>query len=80
MECPCSVLANPAFPSSGCRFHRRCGYTVERCAQAEPDLVDMGTAIWRAACARRSWIWPEVELTVGYDAGIFRTQFFAEHP
>ena len=42
MECPCSVLANPAFPSSGCRFHRRCGYAVERCAQAEPDLMDTG--------------------------------------
>ena len=35
-------VAEPAFPSSGCYFHPRRCYAVERCAQEEPDLADTG--------------------------------------
>ncbi|MDE0670245.1 MAG: hypothetical protein OXH72_00675 [Caldilineaceae bacterium] len=35
-------MAESAFPSSGCHFHPRRRYTVERCAQEEPDLSDTG--------------------------------------
>ncbi|MYD89306.1 MAG: hypothetical protein F4Y08_03055 [Caldilineaceae bacterium SB0662_bin_9] len=35
-------VAESAFPSSGCHFHPRRRYAVERCAQEEPDLSDTG--------------------------------------
>ncbi|MXZ26079.1 MAG: hypothetical protein F4Y80_14735 [Caldilineaceae bacterium SB0665_bin_21] len=35
-------VAEPACPSSGCHFHPRCRYALERCAQEEPELVDTG--------------------------------------
>ena len=35
-------VADPAFPPSGCHFHPRCRYAVDRCATEEPDLADTG--------------------------------------
>ena len=33
---------NPMAPPSGCRFHTRCPYAVERCRTEEPALDDVG--------------------------------------
>jgi len=40
-----------AAPPAGCRFHPRCPYAVERCAQVEPDLFDLDEVLVR--CLRR---------------------------
>jgi peptide/nickel transport system ATP-binding protein len=33
-------LPNPANPPSGCRFHTRCAYVVDKCRQEEPEGVE----------------------------------------
>jgi oligopeptide/dipeptide ABC transporter ATP-binding protein len=33
-------LPNPAHPPSGCRFHTRCPYVVERCKQEVPETME----------------------------------------
>ena len=35
-------VADPANPPSGCYFHPRCRYQIERCATEEPQLREMG--------------------------------------
>jgi len=35
-------VADPANPPSGCYFHPRCRYQIERCAAEEPELREMG--------------------------------------
>jgi len=35
-------LPNPISPPSGCRFHPRCPYAVDRCASQVPGLTDIG--------------------------------------
>jgi peptide/nickel transport system ATP-binding protein len=44
---PPDLAALPA----GCRFHPRCPYAVDRCAQVEPDLYELDDALVR--CLRR---------------------------
>ena len=44
---PPDLAALPA----GCRFHPRCPYSVDRCAQVEPDLYELDEALVR--CLRR---------------------------
>ena len=34
-------IANPSNPPSGCYFHPRCPYAVERCSQEEPPLREV---------------------------------------
>ena len=34
-------VANPADPPSGCYFHPRCRYAIERCAVEEPELAEV---------------------------------------
>jgi peptide/nickel transport system ATP-binding protein len=33
-------VADPAHPPSGCYFHPRCRYAVERCREEEPELIE----------------------------------------
>ena len=33
-------LPNPANPPSGCRFHTRCPYVIEKCKQVEPEGIE----------------------------------------
>lgn len=33
-------LPNPANPPSGCRFHTRCPYVIDRCRQEVPQLIE----------------------------------------
>jgi len=42
-------VPSPINPPSGCRFHPRCRYATEICAQVEPPLVDYGNG-HLAAC------------------------------
>ena len=35
-------VANPANPPSGCYFHPRCTYAVDRCREESPVLEDIG--------------------------------------
>src|SRR5436189_38499 len=43
-------VPSPITPPSGCRFHPRCRYATEICAQEEPPLVPHGAAGHMAAC------------------------------
>ena len=36
-------VANPAAPPSGCYFHPRCRYAIDRCAVEEPELEEVAT-------------------------------------
>jgi oligopeptide/dipeptide ABC transporter ATP-binding protein len=46
-------IGDPADPPSGCRFHPRCPYAFERCAQETPPLVEVAAGR-RVAC----WLHP----------------------
>ena len=43
-------VPSPIQPPSGCRFHPRCRYATEICAQQEPPLVAHGIGDHMAAC------------------------------
>ena len=43
-------VPSPIAPPSGCRFHPRCRYATDICAQTEPVLVPRGSAGHLAAC------------------------------
>jgi oligopeptide transport system ATP-binding protein len=43
-------VPSPITPPSGCRFHPRCRYATEICAQQEPPLTEHGTGGHLAAC------------------------------
>jgi oligopeptide transport system ATP-binding protein len=44
-------LPNPAYPPSGCRFHTRCPYVVDRCRQEVPESIEYHPGHF-AACHR----------------------------
>ncbi len=45
-------VPNPLAPVSGCRFHPRCPFVIDRCLGEDPPLIDLGNgheaACWRA--------------------------------
>jgi peptide/nickel transport system ATP-binding protein len=45
-------VPNPLAPVTGCRFHPRCPFAIERCRHEDPPLFDLGSghesACWRA--------------------------------
>jgi len=50
-------VANPANPPSGCYFHPRCSYAIDRCSEESPVLTDIGGGR-SVACLRAN----EIEL------------------
>jgi oligopeptide/dipeptide ABC transporter ATP-binding protein len=46
-------LPSPADPPSGCPFHTRCPFAVERCRREVPALAPVGDASHLAACHRQ---------------------------
>ena len=55
-------VPSPIAPPPGCRFHPRCRYATEICAQTEPALTEHGSpATWPPATTRsapRRWRQP----------------------
>lgn len=45
-------IPDPVNPPSGCSFHPRCPEARKICQKQEPDLIDAGPGIHRAACYR----------------------------
>ena len=43
-------VPSPILPPAGCRFHPRCRYATEICAQQEPPLAEQGSPGHLAAC------------------------------
>jgi oligopeptide/dipeptide ABC transporter ATP-binding protein len=51
VSAPRGEIADPANPPSGCAFHPRCPYAVERCSTELPALQEIAPAHW-SACHR----------------------------
>jgi oligopeptide/dipeptide ABC transporter ATP-binding protein len=51
VSAPRGEIADPANPPSGCAFHPRCPYAVERCRTELPILQEIAPAHW-SACHR----------------------------
>jgi oligopeptide/dipeptide ABC transporter ATP-binding protein len=58
-------------PPSGCRFHTRCPYTIERCRNEEPQLLSDGTG-HATACHRTAEL-PTSEAIIPRDGGFSPT-------
>ena len=48
-EIPRGEIPNPLKMPSGCRFHNRCKFAMERCSREEPELVEISPG-HRVAC------------------------------
>ena len=46
-------VPSPINPPAGCRFHTRCPFRTEKCAQEEPELIDVGNS-HLVACWQRT--------------------------
>ncbi len=53
-------VPSPINPPCGCRFHTRCPYAVEACAQVEPTLAEIQPSHY-AACIRISPEQPDID-------------------
>lgn len=45
-------MPNPANPPSGCRFHPRCLYAIEKCGQVVPELTENGKELVACHCVK----------------------------
>ncbi len=58
-------VPSPLNPPSGCRFHPRCPFVVDRCRSEEPKLEDVGNG-QKTACHRKEDIPKLVQDTLGF--------------
>ncbi|MCB0189390.1 MAG: ABC transporter ATP-binding protein, partial [Caldilineaceae bacterium] len=58
-DIPKGEVASPANPPSGCYFHPRCPFAVDKCKEVTPQLEEVAPGQY-AACHRAN----EIELTV----------------
>jgi oligopeptide transport system ATP-binding protein len=72
-------VPSPINPPSGCNFHTRCPYAIDKCKQVEPSLVEIKPAHF-AACIRISPEEPHIETVAPGDAPGLRIGQHTEPP
>ncbi|HEX8424505.1 MAG TPA: ABC transporter ATP-binding protein, partial [Pyrinomonadaceae bacterium] len=60
-------VPSPVNTPSGCRFHTRCPYAIQKCREVAPALAEIKPAHF-AACIRISPDEPEIERVANGDA------------
>jgi oligopeptide transport system ATP-binding protein len=72
-------VPSPINPPSGCNFHTRCPYAIDKCKQVEPSLVEIKPQHF-AACIRISPEEPHIENVAPGDAPGLRSGQNTEPP
>ena len=58
-------VANPAAPPSGCYFHPRCQYAIDRCKVENPEWRQYRAGHWVRCHRSEELDLPGIDLTIG---------------